>query len=142
MPTYTDAEAVAAYLALSDAALALPEDEALADALIERAEDDVDRILDPALVRDDETGRKLDPDNLTDAQAAALSRAVAAQVEYRLTVGEDELVGDDSLRGVAGLTFQPATRPPGPKAVEELSAYGFPWRSGTVLPEPDPEDAL
>lgn len=142
MPTYTDTEAVAAYLALSDAALALPELEAEADALIERAEDDVDRILDAALVRDEKTGRKLDPDNLTDGQAAALSRAVAAQVEFRLTVGEDELTGDDSLRSAAGVTFQPATRPPGPKAVEELSGYGFPWRSGTVKPEEAEAEAL
>jgi hypothetical protein len=140
MPTYTDTEAVGEYLLLSDAGLELPDDPDLADALIERAELDIDRFLLAAtLERDEDTGRKIDPETLTAVQQAALARATAAQVEYRLAVEEAEFVGDDTVTRSGEISFGPIPRP-GPKAVEELSAHGFAWRSGTVAPDPEPEE--
>jgi hypothetical protein len=136
---YATVEEVGAYLLLSDAGLELPDDEDTAEALVERAELDVDRLLDPALERDPLTGRKLDPVLFTLPQQAALARAVGAQAEFRLAVEEAELVGDDTTERIASISFGPTPRPPGPKAVEELSGFGFPWRSGTVAPDPEPE---
>lgn len=132
MPTYTSSEAVAAYLEAINSAEYLPTPEAAADALIERAEDDIDRILSPQLERDATTGRKLALADLTDAQVAALSRATAAQVAFRLEAGEDELLAADALSAAGGITFGPTPRPPSAAAIEHLSGYGFKWRSGSV----------
>jgi hypothetical protein len=138
---YADAKSVGEYLLLSGAGYELPDDEAAAEALIERAEGDVDRVLSATLQRDEDSGRKLDPDSLTVAQAAALARAVGAQVEFRLAAEEVELVGDDTVTRAGDMSFGPAQRPPGPKAVEELAGFGLPWRSGTVAPELEVEEA-
>jgi hypothetical protein len=140
MPTYATTEQVGEYLLLGDAGLELPDDEAAAEALVERAEDDIDRVLSAQLERDETSGRKLDPGDLTDAQAAALTRATAAQAEFRLAL-EIELIGDDTTTRAGDVSFGPTPRPPGPRCVEELSGYGFAWRSGTVAPAPEVEEA-
>lgn len=54
--------------------------------LLERAERAVDAILGP-IPRDSTTGLKLDPTQLLDWEAEALSRAVCAQAEYLFTIG-------------------------------------------------------
>ncbi len=66
---------------------------AAGDRLIQAAERDVDRLLGAAYERNPTTGRKLDPAALTTAQIAALERATAAAVEYRLSVDSETLTG-------------------------------------------------
>lgn len=143
MATYTTPEAVEAFLEDGEFAAVLPPLEAAAERVIQAAEDDVDRLLAFDLIRDPITGRKLSPAALLPAQVEALSRATCAQVAFRLEVGEEELLGaDDDLRGAGGVSFGPTPRPPSPAAVEALSGFGFPWRSGTVAPDPDPTEEL
>lgn len=86
MPTYTDRAAVAAYLTAGGVGNALPTDNTAADALIVRAEEDVDSVLGPWQLLP--TRRKLDPSLLEADEQAALARCVACQVEHRLEVGE------------------------------------------------------
>ncbi len=133
MPTYTDAEAVAAYLEIFGDGEELPTGDA-GDALIEQAEADIDRLLADDLERDDDTGRKLDPADLPTYQVAALANAVAAEVAYLLSVGP-EVAGDDIVRSTGNVTLDPIARPPCPRAVELLAGQGFPWRTGTVGPD-------
>jgi hypothetical protein len=139
MATYATEEDLAAYVQDSEEVIA-PEGDA-AERLLLRGENDVDRLLAP-IERDETTGRKLDPDALTAGQQAALSRAVCAACEWRLMIGEDELIGDEGgIQSAAGITFKPVERPPAPKTLEELSGYGLPIRSGTVAPSPDADTA-
>lgn len=141
MPTYATVEEVRAYVT-PEAAVLLPTDDAELEALIEVAERDVDRVFSPTVERNAETGLKLTPADLTTAQTDALSRATAAAVEWRVLQGEDALVGaEDGIVAAGGVTFSPMPRPPAPKTIEELSGLGFPWRSGTVAPAPEDEEA-
>ena len=145
-PTYTTADAVRAYTAASGVDAELPtlnsEDAAL-DALIELAERDVDRLLGPVAPADrTAAGLKLEPLDLEESQRAALSRATAAAVEWRVATSEDDLVGsEDAIVGGGGFNFGPIPRPPGPKVLEELSGFGFTVRSGSVA-APPPKDEL
>jgi hypothetical protein len=145
MPHYATADFVRAYCSASGADAELPTkgEAAAMDAMIESAERDVDRMLAPVAPADRAaSGLKLDPATLEAAQVVALERAVAAAVEYRAMLGEDELVGaEDNVTGASGLTFKPTIRPPAPKAVEELAGFGFPVRSGTVAPTVRDNDA-
>lgn len=59
-------------------------DEEALERILERAERDVDRVLGP-IARDPDTGLKLDPDDLTTLERAALARAVSAQAYHRIT---------------------------------------------------------
>lgn len=134
--TYATADELAEYLASNEEVWNAPEGDD-AEALIERAELDVDRALGP-LDRDPITGLKLDPATLTTPQRAALARATCAAAEFRLTQGEEDLVGaDDGISSVGSLSFRDGLRPrpPGLKALEELSGFGFEIRSGTVSKE-------
>jgi hypothetical protein len=141
--SYTTIEAVERFLEDGDFYGTLPTPEAAAERLIESAEADIDRVLAFDLIRDPVTGRKLIPGSLLPAQVAALSRAVCAQVAFRLEVGEDALTGADADVETAGnVRLGPSPRPPSPAAVEALSGFGFPWRSGTVAPDPDPREEL
>jgi hypothetical protein len=112
----------------------LPFSEEDKEALINAAEDDVDRFLSYYLDRDPVTGRKLDPSRITDAQVGALARATCSQAVFRLEVGDEDILGADSVTAAGGVTFGPTPRPPSPAALEALSGYGFAWRSGTVAP--------
>jgi hypothetical protein len=62
--------------------------------ILERAERDVDgELIEPVpWGRDETTGLKYDPTSLETWRAAALNRAVCAQTEYRLAMGEDFFV--------------------------------------------------
>jgi hypothetical protein len=135
--TYATEQDLEEYL-LDAEGIDVPEGEA-AERLLARAEADVDLVLGP-IARNATTGRKIDPATLTTIQRAALSRATCAAAEWRLAMDEDDLVvQEDGIRAVAGITFAPMPRPPGPKVLEELADYGLVKRSGTVLPTP-PED--
>lgn len=74
-------------------------------ALLERAERDVDAFLGPLPPRA-ETGLKLDPSALEDWEAAALSRAVCAQAEYRLLTGESKLAAGGAVKREKGPDFE------------------------------------
>lgn len=75
--------------------------------LLERAERDVDNVLGPIPVRVD-SGLKLDPSALRDFEAAALSRAVCAQAEWRFRRGDDKLNGSAPgvIKRVKGPDFE------------------------------------
>lgn len=75
------------------------------DALLERAQRDVDAYLGP-LQPSYETGLKLDPSTLRDWEADALSRAVCAQARYRLAFDEDRLVVGRSVKSEEGPDFK------------------------------------
>src|SRR5688500_15620899 len=66
---------------------------------------------------------------LTDAQRGALARAVCSQAEFRLTVGEGELVGGDEWIRAELRTVRTAGRV-GPKVLEELAGSGLITWSG------------
>lgn len=74
-------------------------------AFLERAERDVDAFLGPIPTRS-ATGLKLDPAALQDWEAAALSRAVCAQAEYRLLAGESKLAGGGIVKREKGPDFE------------------------------------
>ena len=87
--------------------------------LLESASRDVDRVLEISNTdRDQTTGYKLDPATLATWQAAALSRAVCAQAEYRERMGEDFFI--EAARN----------QQLGPKALSELRDAGFAVRFG------------
>jgi hypothetical protein len=140
-PVYATAEDFRDYVRDVPAdTLAVPHDEAI-ERLLERAERDVDRIAAgplPPL----ETGRKFDLDDLTEAQADALKRATCAAAEWRLAMGEAELIAaDDGVAQVGGLitlTTRPVERV-APKLREELAGSGLFLYSGTLRPEPEAE---
>lgn len=87
MPTYATAETVT-----RDVPGLVIDDAAAFNALIERAERDVDRLLGPRVVIA-ATGRKLDPSLLAAWERAALERTVAAQVEHLLEVAAEQAAG-------------------------------------------------
>lgn len=128
MPTYATAADLAAYVEPNPDVTTPEGDEA--DALLERAERDVDRALGP-YPPDSDTGLKLDPTLLTDAQVAALVRATCAAAEFRLQVGEGALVGDDDYIS-AELTILRRAGRSAPKLIEELAGTGLLNFSGTV----------
>lgn len=100
MPTYATAADCTAYID------GLVIDDAPAfDRLIERAERDVDRVLGP-YPRQDATGLKWDLTWLLPWQTEALARAVAAQVEYLLTVKPEDVVGGRLPQSVKGPDFE------------------------------------
>jgi len=140
MPTYASAELLRAYAAPSG--VLLPADDAELEALLERAERDVDRLLGPYAV-DPLTGLKLDPLELAPAQAGAVARATCAAAEYRSAIGEDGWIeARDGLTAVGGLSFdlRPLVRA-SPKALEELAGHSLLLRSGCALPDSPEFDA-
>lgn len=119
--TQADVEAYSEGLVVDDAAAF--------GRLLDRAERDVNRQLvgwpDPT------TGLRIDVADLEQWQRDALARAVAAQVEYRLEVGEKRLAGGSSVRGkVKGPDFEidnsnSPTMKTGPKVRDELVGTGL-----------------
>lgn len=101
------------------------DDEDATERLLARAEDDVDWLagVRPIL---DATGRKFDPAQLLDWQAAALRRATCAQAEYRWALGED-FFRRARPSHVKGPDFETFDRAPviAPKAVRELQGAGL-----------------
>lgn len=75
------------------------------EALLERAQRDVDAFLGP-IPQDLETGLKLDPADLRDWEAKALSNAVCAQAEYRLGAGEQSLATGRAKKVEKGPDFE------------------------------------
>jgi hypothetical protein len=125
--TYTTEEELRAYVADNDE-VTLPSD---AEPVLQRAERDVDRALGPYAV-DPDTGLKLEPSTLTDAQQAALSRATCAAAEWRLQLGEATLTGDDDDFLPPGFTQVRTAGRQAPKLLEELAGSGLITWSGTV----------
>jgi hypothetical protein len=128
MSTYANAEDLQSYVE-DNPAVVLPADDAI-DRLLERAERRVDAVLGPYAV-DEDTGLKLDPEALSDAQAAALSRATCASAEHELIVGPAFYVGEDDYLPGELTVLTRATRQ-APKVLEELSGSGLIVWSGTV----------
>lgn len=96
------------------------------DRLIERCERDVDRQVAP-VTRDTATGLRVKPaTDLAGWQAQALSRAVGAQVAYRVTMG-DEFFLEDQFASVSGPEFSTRGQRArlAPEAREELLAAGL-----------------
>lgn len=121
--------------------LELPADEAELGRLIARAEGDVDRAIGGPFPAGQ--ARKLDPDALTAAQRAALERAVAAQVAFRVAQGERVLIGsDDLVIGAGDLRF--ANRPYprlSPHVAETLAGHGLIRATRTAAATPESDDA-
>lgn len=105
-------------------------DNASFDRLIDRSERDIDHAAGAWPVVDTTTGLKFDPADLPAWQTAALRRATCAQVEYRLTMGEEFMAKaqPDQMRGP---DFAVVGRLPyiGPKVLRELASGGL-LRSG------------
>ena len=108
-----------------------------AEALLDRAERDVDRAIGGPTHPD--RRRRLDPEELTDPQQEALSRAACAAAEFRAAQGEAKLIGaDDGVTEAGSVTIAPRASLPrvGPKLREELAGFALTMRSGTVTPPP------
>src|SRR5690349_18452099 len=122
MPTYATADDLQAYVT-GNPAVTLPQD---IDALLERAERRVDALVGPH--DRDSTGRKFVVNELTTAQAAALSRATCAAAEHELLAGPSTIVGsDDFIYGTHDgnvSVLRRASRTP-PKVLEELEGFGL-----------------
>jgi len=115
MPTYATAADVSAFIE----GLVIDDDAAF-DRLIERAERDVDSVLTPTALLD--TGLRYDPTTLTTGEQAALARAVAAQVEYRLEMGEEFFVrAQYDYVGGPDFSFRGQLEYIGPKVRRELA---------------------
>jgi hypothetical protein len=134
--TYATRDDLAAYIAANTLAtrrLARLDDEEV-EAMLERAERAVDLLLGPAWVRT-ESGLRIDPSLLTDAQRAALTRATCAHSEWALIVGVGVELGDSVETPIGLATTQPVMRQP-PKMLAELAGFGLLKRSATVAPDP------
>lgn len=101
-PVYTDIAAFEAYVEGWET-----EDPDALNRLLERAERDVDNVLGPIPVRDD-SGLKLDPELLLEWEAAALSRAVCAQAEWRFRRTDATLNGaaPGAIKRIKGPDFE------------------------------------
>jgi hypothetical protein len=110
----------------------LPASSEETEALLVRAERTVDLVLGP-IPRDEATGRKLDPADLTDAQRDALSRATCAAALHELALTRAVVEGRDSeytpseVREVIGVTAFPPVQ-----TLRELAGYDLIRTSGTV----------
>lgn len=128
MPTYTTQADFEAYVEgwVTDNPAAL-------DRLLERAERDVDSVIGYSATRNQTTGLKLNPAELETWRAAALSRAVCAQAEYRNKMGEDFMVRAQH-GAVSGPDFSTSGRLPyiGPKVLIELEGTSLAQRTTTV----------
>lgn len=112
--------------------LALPDD---LTALISAAEHEVDLRLGP-YAPDPETGRKLDPVDLTHAQAGALAYATALAVGYLAAQEMEEALGMGDL--VPALVRPVAGAGLGARIDAALAGLGLIARSGCALPTPEP----
>lgn len=95
------------------------------DRVIERAERDIDRAVGVYSV-DEITGRKFDPSTMVAVKRDGLMRATAAQVEYRIAMGDRFFIRPqyESTSG-PDYSVQGKLQRLGPKATEELELGGF-----------------
>jgi hypothetical protein len=111
---------------LQDSGLTLP-NQATSERLLQRCELEVDTLLAGFGVPNDSTGLKYDPaTDLQAWQAAALSRAVCAQAEYHLVMG-DEFFVQGQYDSWQGPDFAAKGELPyfGPKVSLELANTGI-----------------
>jgi hypothetical protein len=132
---YAQRDDLEEYLVPNDE-IVLPDD-ATVDAILARAEGDVDRAVGPWPVLS--TGRKFDPALLDLVQRATLTRATCASAEFRLQVEESALVGDDDYAPEGVQIIRRGSRV-APKMIEELAGSGLIRRSGTVVTPPEPPE--
>lgn len=90
-----------------EARLGIVLETAEANRLIEFACDDIDAAVGPFPVDDD--GRKFDPAVLDAKVAKLLNKATAAQVEYRLQMGDDFMI-EDQYDAKSGRDFSSSGR--------------------------------
>lgn len=104
------------------------DDTAALDRLLRRASEDIDEYLGDYVLEEegDYAGLKLDPTELTYAEARALERATCAQAEYRFEMGEEFFVRPQ-FRSTSGPEFSTDGKPPivAPKARRELAGSGL-----------------
>jgi hypothetical protein len=126
MATYATAADLTAYLAASGVACGMDP-----DALLVRAEHDVDRAVGPRAT-DPVTGLKFSLADLSDAQVASLRDATCAAAEWRITTTERELIagGDDYIP--TELRVLRVGGRVSPKMLEALAGSGLVSLSGTV----------
>jgi hypothetical protein len=130
MATYAQLADLTAYLEDSD--VSAPTDIFAGARLIERAEFEVDTLLVGFGQPSDETGLKYNPaTDLQPWQAAALARAVCAQAEYRLIMG-DEFFAQGQYDSWQGPDFAAKGKLPyfGPKVAYELNGTGIARTAG------------
>jgi hypothetical protein len=138
MPTYaTKADCLAYIEGLT------VDDDAAFDRVIERAEDQIDRVLGQEVPV--AGGRKYSGSTLTALEARtreALKRAVCAQVEYRIEMGE-RFFTRAQHESVSGPDFTTQGKLPriGPKVWEELRSSGLARMTTSIGGDrPDPND--
>ena len=133
MAAYASREALVAYVEGNDA-VDLPGEPEAVERLLEQGQRDVDRALGP-YPESLPGALKIDPDGLSDAQAAALSRATCAACEFRLMLDAALQVGDEDYLP-ATVTVLRRAQTVSPKMLEELSGSGLRRWSGCAAPTP------
>ena len=122
MPTYATAAQLRTYTGLDSTALP----DATANALLLKAEGDIDSMIVVDRPIDGTTGRRFAPANLSTVEALILQRATCAQAEYRDSMGNEFFISgqyanvsgpDFSTTGVLGYI--------GPAVYREIAASGF-----------------
>lgn len=130
MSTYAHPQDLTNYLA--DTNVTAPVDAGAADRLLQRAEYEVDTLLAGFGVPNSSTGLKYNPTvDLQDWQQSALARAVCAQAEYHLVMG-DEFFVQGQYDQWQGPDFGASGKLPyfGPKVSMELAGTGIARSAG------------
>lgn len=96
------------------------------------------RVMTAYPLRDQTTGLRLDPTQLLTYQAAALARAVAAQFEYHIAMGEDFFIRPQpaAVRNPEGGGYDGTLPRIGPATMRELEQSGLLALSGSVAEGP------
>ena len=125
---YATAAQLRAYIGLSSEVMS----DATADALISRAERDIDSlcVIDRPVLSD---GRRFDPAALSSPEVIALQRSTCAQAEYRYTMGADFFTRWQHTK-VSGpdYTTEGTLAQIGPAVYRELAATGLARLSTTT----------
>jgi hypothetical protein len=135
MAVYASADDLRAFA--SDSRMAtrhLPRDADAIERLLQRGERAVDLVVGPR-PRDETTGLKFDPEELTPLQADTLRRATLAYCIWELLSGVDLLYGGPDYMPSAVVLAQRAASE-APQMLRELAGSGLVLRPLTVEPEP------